>query len=251
MAPMEIFRSAKWRDPRRGVGGISFLNADKKCFADAKWTPFINVTLPAMAAVSASGMVAGARLSQDTLLCARRRAPEAPKVRFGAPNLPTRRVGAETMRVSQPTSVAQKSRRCRYGPRATRVFERVRLTSNAIHSISSVTSKRRASPSTRAGASRPSRFALSPPIPLGVINDLPENGAPRVRALVQRAQSHERALDGGVAAEHLVARHPPARPRRAGRARGEGGGGAGGVRARAARAVRRERAPEADGGARR
>ena len=141
---MEIFRSAKWRDPRRGVGGISFLNADKKCFADAKWTPFINVTLPAMAAVSASGMVAGARLSQDTLLCARRRAPEAPKVRFGAPNLPTRRVGAEPMRVSQ-RQVARRSRR--YEGEATETRDArlstnsVRLTSNRSNrSVSSLTS---------------------------------------------------------------------------------------------------------------
>ena len=205
-----------------------------------------------MAAFSAPGVVAGAGLPQDAPY-ARRRALNAPKVRFCAPFLPTRRVAPKRCAFSQG-QVARVDRVdavTRRRTRATRVFERARLTSKATHPISSLTPKRRAPPSARAGDSRPARSAPSPPTRLGV-NGLPnENDPPRVRALVQRAQSHARALDGGVAAEHLVARTPPARPSRAGRARGEGGRGARSVRARAARAVRRERAPEADGGARR
>ena len=102
----------------------------------------IAYALPAMAAVSASGFVAGARLARDAFR-ARRRAPEAPKVRFPrAQSADTsRRRGTDA--VSPTTSVKRVFNRDvplrRRRTRATRVFRRVRLTSNAIHSISSLT----------------------------------------------------------------------------------------------------------------
>lgn len=98
-------------------------------------------SLPAMAAVSASGIVAGARFPRDAL-CVRRRAPEAPKVRFprakSSDTSRRRRTDArfptDKWRVNRAVTTARRRRR------ATRVFQRVRLKSNAISSVSSLTS---------------------------------------------------------------------------------------------------------------
>jgi len=95
-----------------------------------------------MAAVSASGIVAGARFPRDAL-CVRRRAPEAPKVRFprakSSDTSRRRRTDArfptDKWRVINRAVTTARRRR-----RATRVFQRVRLNSNAISSVSSLTS---------------------------------------------------------------------------------------------------------------
>jgi hypothetical protein len=138
MAPIQFSRSAKDVD-----FGFCFKRPIKKCFG-RKSEPSGSThpdTLPAMAAVSASGIVAGARFPRDAL-CVRSRAPEAPKVRFprakSSDTSRRRRTDArfptDKWRVNRAVTTARRRRR------ATRVFQRVRLNSNAISSVSSLTS---------------------------------------------------------------------------------------------------------------
>lgn len=107
MAPIQFSRSAKDVD-----FGFCFKRPIKKCFG-SKSEPSGSThpdTLPAMAAVSASGIVAGARFTRDAL-CVRRRAPEAPKVRFPRAKSSDTSRRRRTDARFQPTSGASQSRR--------------------------------------------------------------------------------------------------------------------------------------------
>ena len=136
MAPIQFSRSAKDVD-----FGFCFKRPIKKCFGSQVAGSTHPDTRAMALAVSASGIVAGARFPRDAL-CVRRRAPEAAKVCFprakSSDTSRRRRTDArfptDKWRVNRAVTTARRRRR------ATRVFQRVRLNSNAISSVSSLTS---------------------------------------------------------------------------------------------------------------
>ena len=166
-------------------------------------------------AVSASGIVAGARFPRDAL-CVRRRAPEAAKVRFPrakSSDTSRRRRTDARFPTTSGASIAPLRRRGD-GDARRASFDKQRPADleppEPLGIFSDILTPCLAF-RARAGASHPPHLALSPPIRLGV-NDLPENendAAPRVRALVQRARHARAERTRVLAAERLGARPPP------------------------------------------
>lgn len=198
--------------------GFCFKRPIKKCFGSQVAGSTHPDTRAMALAVSASGIVAGARFPRDAL-CVRRRAPEAAKVRFPrakSSDTSRRRRTDARFPTTSGASIAPLRRRGD-GDARRASFDKQRPADleppeppEPLGILSDILTPCLAF-RARAGASHPPHLALSPPIRLGV-NDLPENendAAPRVRALVQRARHARAERTRVLAAERLGARPPP------------------------------------------